>query len=74
MSNAAKNFDVLAINLNVLHNYFDSAIKLFSDLYLTKFLDKFNKIILFMYESLPNCTGFVDFLHITLRIMITITL
>jgi len=24
MSNAAKSFDVLAIGLNVLHNYFDS--------------------------------------------------
>jgi len=29
MSNAAKNVDILAINLNVLHNYFDSATKLF---------------------------------------------
>jgi len=32
MNNAAKNFDILAINLNVLHNYFDSSLKLFSDL------------------------------------------
>jgi len=29
MSNAAKNFDILAISLNVLHIYFDSSIKLF---------------------------------------------
>jgi len=28
MSNTAKNFDILAINLSVLHNYLDSA-KLF---------------------------------------------
>jgi len=31
-----KNFDILS--LNVLHNYFNSLIKLFSNLYLTKFL------------------------------------
>jgi len=37
MSNAVKNF--LAINLSVLHNYFNCSIKLFLDLYLTKFLD-----------------------------------
>jgi len=29
MSNAAKNFDILAISLSVLHNYFDSSTKLF---------------------------------------------
>jgi len=28
MSNAAKNFDILATSLNVLHNYFDSSTKL----------------------------------------------
>jgi len=39
MSNA-KNFNILlAANLNVLHNYFDSLTKLFSELYLAKFLD-----------------------------------
>jgi len=27
--NAAKNFDILAINLSVLHNYFDSTKLLF---------------------------------------------
>jgi len=29
MSNAVKNFGILATNLSVLHNYFDSSIKLF---------------------------------------------
>jgi len=29
MSNVAKNVDILATNLNVSHNYFDSSIKLF---------------------------------------------
>jgi len=28
MSNAAKNFDILATGLSVLHNYFDSSTKL----------------------------------------------
>jgi len=28
-SNIAKNFDILAISLSVLHNYFDSSTKLF---------------------------------------------
>jgi len=28
MSVAAKNFDILATNINVLHNYFDSSTKL----------------------------------------------
>jgi len=37
MSNAAKNVDILTISLNVLHNYFDSSLKLFSNL--VKFLD-----------------------------------
>jgi len=36
MGNAAKSFNILA-SLNVLHNYFDSPTKLFSDLYLAKF-------------------------------------
>jgi len=29
MSNVAKNFDILATNLSVLHNYFDSSTKLY---------------------------------------------
>jgi len=28
MSNVVKNFDILATNLSVLHNYFDSSTKL----------------------------------------------
>jgi len=43
MSDAAKNFDLLAINFNVLYNYFDNSIKLFSDLYLVEFLDNLAK-------------------------------
>jgi len=39
MNNTAKKIDILAINLNVLHNYFDSSIKLFSNLYLAQFLN-----------------------------------
>jgi len=37
---SAKNFHILAISLDILHNYFDSLTKLFSDLYLTKILAK----------------------------------
>jgi len=36
-NNTAKSFDILIISLSVLHIY--SPIKLFSDLYLVKFLD-----------------------------------
>jgi len=32
--------DILATSLSVLHNYFDGPIKLFSDLYVAKFLNK----------------------------------
>jgi len=38
MSNAAKNFNILATNLIVLHNYFNDLTKLFRDLYLAKLL------------------------------------
>jgi len=38
MSNVAKNFDILAFGLSVLHNYFDCSTK-FSDLYPVKILD-----------------------------------
>jgi len=44
MNNAAKNFDILTISLNVLYNYFDNPIKLFSDLYLVKFLNTSAKL------------------------------
>jgi len=44
MNNAAKNFDILAIGLNVLHNYFDGLTKLFSTFQiLTKFLNTLTK-------------------------------
>jgi len=52
MSNAVKNLDILASNLKVLHNYFNSLIKLFSDLYLAKFLDTLAKPC--MREFVPN--------------------
>jgi len=39
MIKAVKNFGVLATNLDVLNNYFDNLLKLFSDLYLAKLLD-----------------------------------
>ena len=39
MSNAVENFDILETSLSVLHNYFDNTPKLFSDLYLAKFLE-----------------------------------
>jgi len=42
MSNATKNFDILAISLSVLHNYF-GLIKLFLDLYLAKSLNTLAK-------------------------------
>jgi len=47
MSNTAKNFYILSINLNVLHNNVDSLIKLFSNLYLAKFLDISAKPVFF---------------------------
>jgi len=46
MSNAAKKIDILATNLSVLHNYFDSSIKLKFFVYPAKILDLFSKTIL----------------------------
>jgi len=46
-SNAAKNFDILTTNLSVLHNYLNDPTKLFSDLYLVKFLDILAKSFFF---------------------------
>jgi len=43
IDDAAKSFDVLAISLSLLRNYFDNPTKLFSDLYLAKFLDTLAK-------------------------------
>jgi len=39
MSNAAKYFNILAINLSILYNYFDSSTIIFRLVYLVKFLD-----------------------------------
>jgi len=49
MSNAAKKQLVYSSNLYVLHNYFNNSIKLFSDVYLAKFLD-FLAIIFSVYN------------------------
>jgi len=58
MRKAAKKFDILTICLSVLvYNYIDDVIKLFSDLYLIKFLDiltksffSYRQVILFPIE------------------------
>jgi len=59
LNNATKNFDILTTN--VLYNYFDSLTKLFSDLYLAKFLDtsanpfflcSFRKTVLLLFTTL----------------------
>jgi len=44
---SAKNFDILATSLNILRNYFVQ-IKLFSDLYIVKFLDPSIKSFFFI--------------------------
>jgi len=55
MSNTAKSFGTLAINLNVLHNYFEySLTKLFSYLYLAKFLDTLEKLFFPYNISINN--------------------
>jgi len=41
--NAAKSFNILATNLNILHNY--DRTKLFSDLYVAKFLNTSVKLV-----------------------------
>jgi len=56
ISNAKKNVDILAISLNILHNFNDST-KLCLDLFLIKFLDSSAKSffpynILFVYEAI----------------------
>jgi len=45
MSNAAKCFDILAINFVILSNYFDVPARLFFRLYLVKFLDSSAKLL-----------------------------
>jgi len=46
MSNTAKSFDILPTILSILHNYFNSPIKLYLDQYLAEFVSiYFNKTI-----------------------------
>jgi len=60
MSNVAKSFGILAISLNVLHNYFEySLTKLFSYLYLAKFLDTLEKLF-FPYNISINNRIFIS--------------
>jgi len=61
MSSTARNFDILATSLSVLHNYFNGSIKLFSDL--TKFLDT----IIFRYSAKPFHVEFIR--HILLSLV-----
>jgi len=51
MNNAAQIFNNLAISLSILYN-FDSPTKLFSDLYLVKFLDTSAKSFFFNFQKL----------------------
>jgi len=50
MCKVEKKFDILAISLNNLHNYSNSPIKLFSDLYLATFL--------YLYQNLMSIIKF----------------
>jgi len=50
-----KKFDILAISLGVLHNYFGDLTKLFSNLYLVKCLHISAKLFFFFYGKLLNC-------------------
>jgi len=51
MSTTAKNFDILATDLSVLHNYFDSSIKLlFWSVSIWNFRS-FSKTVLFAYKN-----------------------
>jgi len=69
MSNTAKSFDFLSINLSILCNYLDGLIKLFLELYLTKFLDIHNRsfcimciiiIIIIIIITICNITNYYD--------------
>jgi len=53
MSNAAKNFDILATGLSVLRNYFDNSTN-FSDLYPAQILNLSAKLF-FPYNQFLNC-------------------
>ena len=57
MSNAAANFNILAINLSVLRNYFNGPTKLFSDLSVSGYIFRqhFSKTVLFLNNSIFPC-------------------
>ena len=57
MTNTVTSFDILPINLDVLHNYFENPIKLFSDPYLAKFLNTLAELlsIIIYYYCIFNC-------------------
>jgi len=57
----AKSFNILATSLNVLHNYFNGPNKLFSDLYLAKFLNTSAKPF---FPCTDNQLLSLDFSHI----------
>jgi len=50
----SKLFATLSSCLSVLHNYFDDPTKLFSDLYLAKFLDTSAKLFLSFVSFVPS--------------------
>jgi len=51
VTKAVKDLDILMINLRVQYNYLNDPIKLFSDLYLAKFLDTSSKLFFFRISS-----------------------
>jgi len=68
MSNAAKNFDILAISLSVLHNYFNSKLLFWSvsaKSYPAK-IRSFSKTILFVYLFSKICL-FLDFIKLVAK-------
>jgi len=60
INNTVISFDIIATSLSDLRNYFDSPTKLFSDLYLVKFLNTSAKhffcvaFFLFFYFSIKH--------------------
>jgi len=60
LNNAAESFDILAISLSVLRNYFDGLTKLFSDLYPAKIWDLSAKLFFpcgtfLIWRQCPQC-------------------
>jgi len=58
ISNVIKKFDILATSLNVLHNYFNSLIQLFSELYLIRY---FSKTVLSNHDIVNHVNRIVYF-------------